>query len=86
MVPPYQDLSVDTRLQDSRGLLLLLARFALLDFRGLARRWQTYGQVCYLQHGERREDAEERWDGVGDNVLELVCIHRQDEDRMHMSI
>jgi hypothetical protein len=59
-VPTCHNLCGDSRLQHARGLFLLLARLALLDFRRLARRWQADGNVCYLQDGERREKAEER--------------------------
>lgn len=65
---------------------LLLARLALLDFGRLARRRQAHGDKGDLQHGERREGAEQRGDGVGDDGREFVGVEREDDDGVEIGV
>lgn len=67
-------------------MLLLLANLALPDFRRLARWRQAHGYICDLQHGEGREDAEQRGHGVGDDGAELVGVEREDDDGVHVCV
>jgi hypothetical protein len=82
----YNDGSIDPRLQHARRISLLLARLALADFGRLAGGRQAQCHICYLQHGERCKNAEQGGDGVGHDVLELVCIQREDDDGVHVGV
>lgn len=82
----YYNRAINTTFQLPWRISLLLAWLALLNLRCLTRRRQTHSHKCYLQNGEGRQDAEERWDGVCDNGVEFVRVQREDDHGMDVRI
>lgn len=82
----YNNLRVQSLLQLRWCLALLLARL-LLPYGGRAsRRWEAHSYKGYLQHGERRQGAEQCGHRVRDESGKLERVYGEDEDGMNVRV
>lgn len=78
----YHNRAMDALFDLAKRRLLLVAKLLLLDLSGCARaacRRQAYGYICYLQNGDGEQRAQERWDGIGNEVVELERVERENK-------
>jgi hypothetical protein len=85
----YHNRSIDALFDLARCRLLLIAELLLLDLSGracAACRRQAYGYICYLQNRKGEQRAQERGYRVGNEVVELERVERENENWVNVSV